>query len=311
MVFSYISAFVFLGIVFLSVLIDLKTHKNEEPVTLMNATIWSIVWVLVSFCFAGYLGWEYGLDKASLFLSGYLVEKSLSVDNLFVFMAIFSSFSIKSAFQHRILYYGILGAMVLRMLFVFAGTSLLFLGQWVLALFGLFVLWSAYQMYRLQGAEDGEDDIDYNLHWSVQLTKKYFPIHPFLDGHKFFTKQNGKTMLTPLFLCLVVIEISDVMFAFDSVPAVIAITQEPFLIYTSNIFAILGLRSMFFVLEAAKQYLCHLEKAVILILVFIGVKMLLGIEGFYHIPTNISLMIISGTLIAGIVASYIFPEKEE
>lgn len=299
----------FIVIVFAALWIDLYAHKKDEPVSLKNAIVWSIVWILVSVGFAGYIYQNHGAEKASLFLSGYLLEKSLSVDNLFVFMAIFASFTIKDEYQHRILYFGILGALVLRFIFVAAGTSLLLFGDWVLLLFGAFVLWSAWKMYS-GGGDDGEEIEDYTDHWSVRFAKKFFRVHPHRVGHSFFTTQNSQLHVTPLFLCLVAVEISDVMFAFDSVPAVIAITQEPFLVYTSNIFAILGLRSMYFVLSAAKRYLCHLEKAVIGILVFIGVKMITGFFGL-HISPNISLAVVLLGLAIGVVASIAFPEAEE
>lgn len=299
----------FIVIVFGALWIDLYAHKKDEPVSLKNAIAWSIIWVLVSIGFAGYIYHNHGAEKASLFLSGYLLEKSLSVDNLFVFMAIFASFTIKDEYQHRILYFGILGALVLRFIFVAAGTSLLLIGDWVLLVFGALVLWSAWQMYN-SGGDDGEEIEDYTDHWSVRIAKKFFKVHPHRVGHSFFTTQNSQLHVTPLFLCLVAVEISDVMFAFDSVPAVIAITQEPFLVYTSNIFAILGLRSMYFLLAAAKRYLCHLEKAVIGILVFIGAKMIAGFFGF-HISPNISLVVVLLGLTIGVVASIAFPEPEE
>lgn len=298
----------FLGIVAFALVIDLFTHKSDEPISLKNATIWSAIWVAISFVFAGYIYTQTGPERMSLFLSGYLLEKSLSVDNLFVFMAIFSSFAIADKFQHRILYYGIIGAMVLRMIFIALGTSLLLLGNWILILFGLFVLYSAWEMSKSNEAADEIED--YSDHWSVRLTKKIFPVSTKKDGHNFFTRVNGTLSVTPLFLCLVVVEVADIMFAFDSVPAVISITQEPYLIYTSNIFAILGLRSMYFLLAAAKRYLVHLEKAVIAILVFIGVKMILAATGVLHISPNWSLVVVGSCLTVGIVASYLFPEKE-
>ena len=299
----------FIIIVFGALWIDLFAHKKDEPVSLKNAAVWSIVWVLISVGFAGFIWQNHGSEKAFLFLSGYLLEKSLSVDNLFVFMAIFASFTIKDEYQHRILYFGILGALILRFIFIAAGTSLLLFGDWVLLVFGALVLWSAWQMYN-SGGDDGGEIEDYTDHWSVRIAKKFLRVHPHRDGHNFFTTQNSALHVTPLFLCLVAVEISDVMFAFDSVPAVIAITQDPFLVYTSNIFAILGLRSMYFLLSAAKRYLCHLEKAVIGILVFIGGKMIVGFFGF-HVSANISLIIVLIGLIVGVVASIVFPAPEE
>lgn len=304
---------VFIVGIFICLLIDLYAHKSDAPISLKNATIWSFFWIALSLCFAGYIGYSHSSTQASLFLAGYFLEKSLSVDNLFVIMAIFSSFAIKDQFQHRVLYFGILGAMILRMAFIAAGSSLVILfGKYALAAFGLFVLWSAWKMWQAMGSDEEEIE-DYSNHWAVSFTRKFLPVHNFNDGHNFFTKvQDGGKFVwkaTPLFLCLIVVEISDIMFAFDSVPAVIAITQEPFLVYTSNIFAILGLRSLFFLLAAAKRYLCHLEKAVIVILVYIGLKMLLDLAGFMHIPAMFNLAVVIGLLICGIIASLIFPEK--
>jgi tellurite resistance protein TerC len=247
----------FLAAIAVFLFIDLHAHKRDEAISAKNALLWSAFWIALSLCFAGYIAFAHGTGDASLYLAGYLLEKSLSVDNLFVMMAIFSSFAIKDEFQHRVLYYGILGAVVLRMVFIAAGSSMLVLfGSFALAGFGLFVLWSAWKMWQQMG-KDEEEIEDYTNHWAVSWTRKFFPVHTRMDGHNFFVKvQDGGRLArkaTPLFLCMVVVEISDIMFAFDSVPAVIAITQDPFLVYTSNIFAILGLRSLYFLLAAAKR----------------------------------------------------------
>lgn len=308
---------VFVGFIIFFLWLDLFTHKQDKPISLKNSAMWSAVWVAVSLAFAGYLALEYGGDKASLFLAGYFLEKSLSVDNLFVFMAVFASLGIKDAYQHRVLYYGIIGALVLRLIFISFGTTIAALSHWVLAAFGVFVLYTAYAMWKEMGKDDDEE-VDYNHHWAIRLLGKVYPIWPHLSGHHFFTIQNGKRYATPLLACLCVIEVVDVMFAFDSVPAVIAVTREPYLVYTSNIFAILGLRTMYFLLSAAKRYLCHLEKAVILILVFIGTKMLLHVlseakvlSEAFHIAPMVSLAVVGGLLTLGILASLIWPEKEE
>jgi tellurite resistance protein TerC len=294
---------------------DLRAHRGDAPVSLRNAAFWSLFWVLLSLLFAVYIGVSHGMDHASLFLSGYLLEKSLSVDNLFVIMAIFSSFSVKDALQHRVLHYGILGALVLRMAFIALGSSLVVLfGPYALAAFGLFVLWSAWKMWQNAGREE-KDLEDYSRHWAVAFTRRFLPIHNFLQGHDFFLKvREGSGYVwkaTPLFLCLLVVEFSDIMFAFDSVPAVIAITQDPFLVYTSNIFAILGLRSLYFLLAAAKRHLRHLEKSVIAILVYIGLKMLLDVAGFIHLPPTFNLAIVLGLLAAGILVSLVRPGGED
>lgn len=304
-------ALFFLVLVIVCLIVDLVAHKQDEAISLKSAALWSAFWVALAFSFAGFIWYTHGFEDASLFTAGYLLEKSLSVDNLFVIMAIFGNFSVKDEYQHRVLYYGILGALIFRFIFIALGTGLIAMfGAWALGAFGLFVLWSAWKMW--ENMRDGNEEIeDYSQHWSVRYTKKVIPVHPQLDGHNFFTRQNGVLAATPLFLCLIAIEVADVMFAFDSVPAIMAITQEPFLVYTSNIFAILGLRSMYFLLAAAKRFLCHLEKAVIAILAFIGIKMLLMVLTPYHLPAMTSLAVVVSFLTLGIVASIMFPEKDE
>lgn len=299
----------FFCLVVLGLLIDLKAHSADKPVSVKDAAIWSTIWIGVALCFAGYIAYQYGVEDGSLFLAGYFLEKSLSVDNLFVIMAIFGSFSISDRFQHRTLYYGILGAIVFRMIFIAFGATLAAMSKWVLFGFGMFVLYTAWGMARKNEAE-GETE-DYSNHIAVRVTRKFFGVSSKLDGHNFFTKENGKRVVTPLFLTLACVEVADVMFAFDSVPAVIAVTQKPILVYTSNIFAILGLRSLYFLLVAAKKYLIHLEKAVIGILVFIGGKMITATFDWVHVSPNISLAIVLGGLLLGITASLVFPEKEE
>ena len=294
--------------------IDLRAHGDDKPVSTKSAIRWCLFWEALAWAFAGYIFFTHGGTDASLFMTGYWLEKSLSIDNLFVIMAIFSSFTIKDEFQHRVLFYGILGALVLRMVFVAAGTTLIeVFGTYALAGFGVFVLWSAWKMWQSMTSHTEEIE-DYSNHWSVTYTRRFFPIHNRLDGHNFFIKveESGKFIwkATPLFLCLVVVELSDVMFAFDSVPAIIAITRDPFLVYTSNIFAILGMRSMFFLLAAAKRYLCHLEKSVIIILVYIGIKMLLDVVDIIHISPFLSLAVVLALLVGGIVASLVWPEQK-
>jgi TerC family integral membrane protein len=224
-----------------------------------------------------YLKVHHSAEFADLFLAGYILEKSLSVDNLMVFVAIFASFGIKGALQHRILYFGILGAVVFRMLFIAFGTGLFGISTWIEFVFAAIVAWTGWKMLAGVG---GDDEIeDYSDHWSVRLTQKLVPIFPRLHGHHFVVSHGHvKTVVeqdssvsvareatvyaTPMLLCLVCIEVSDIIFAFDSVPAVIAVTREPLLVYSAVIFAILGLRSLYFVLAAAQKYLVHLDKAV-------------------------------------------------
>jgi tellurite resistance protein TerC len=320
---------IFLGVVAVSVYLDLFAHRHCTEIDLGDAACWSLFWVVLALAFYAYLWWRFDRNWADLYLAGYALEKSLSVDNLMVFMAIFTSFGIKGILQHRILYYGIIGALVFRAVFVVIGASLFHASPWVGFAFAAFVIWSAVKMLQQSGAD--EEIEDYAQHWSVRLTGKLIPIYTKLHLEHFFVRhqtlleigrtafvtRTGTLYATPAFLCLMAIETSDIAFAFDSVPAVIAVTQEPLLVYAAMIFAILGLRSLYFVLAALTRYLIHLEKAVIALLFFIGLKMalqswnhVLGDTGI-HISPGWSLAAVLGLLVAGVLASLLFPEKGE
>lgn len=323
---------VFAGLAIFALALDLFTHKKDKPVSLLNASLWSVFWVAVSLAFAGFLYVTHGSDVASLFVTGYALEKVLSVDNLFVFMAIFAWFKVPEEFRHRVLYWGILGAIVFRGIFVTIGTGLLAFGPWVEIVFALIVAWTAVMMLR---SGDSDEEEDYSNHIAYRFGKKLFPVWPKLQGHDFFVKrdvleeeikkpenagmtlaQKGTWFATPLFLCVLVVEVSDILFAFDSVPAVIAVSREPLIVYSAMMFAILGLRTMYFVLEALKRYLVHLEKAVVALLFFIAGKLALNATNhlFDHgvtIDPNTSLLVVVVVLFIGIGASLIFPEVEE
>jgi tellurite resistance protein TerC len=309
--------FLFVALAVAALFLDLHAHKTDKAISLRDAALWSLFWVALSLGFALYIGTTHGREQGMLFLTGYFLEKSLSVDNLFVFIAIFASFSIRAELQHRVLYYGIVGAIVMRLIFIALGSSFIALFEdWALTVFGLFVLWTAWKMWQ-QGKRDMHRLEDYSNHWSVRLTRRLFPVSPQLSGHDFFTRLNGALCATPLFLCLITIEIADVMFACDSVPAIFSLFaglenppslgSQTFLVYTSNIFAILGLRSLYFLLAAANRFLIHLEKAVIAILVFIGVKMLLDVFTDFHISSGWNLAVVLVLLAGGILASRVFP----
>lgn len=204
--YSLLEVGIFAVIVILALLIDLYAHKKDEPISIKSAAIWSVVWVAVSIMFGGYVFKFHGAEQSSMFFSGYLLEKSLSVDNLFVFMAIFASFNIQEKYQHRILYFGILGAIIMRLIFVSIGSSLLLLGDWVLMVFGGIVLFTAFHMLKASFKNEEEEVVDYTNHHIVSLVKKIFPVHPFVNNHNFFAINSvGKLAATPLFLCLVVI----------------------------------------------------------------------------------------------------------
>ncbi|MEZ8293431.1 TerC/Alx family metal homeostasis membrane protein [Vibrio splendidus] len=271
-----------------SVFLDLWVHRKSTDIILKDALGWSVFWVALALAFSAYLGTRYGEGYASMFLSGYALEKTLSVDNLMVFVAVFSAFGIKNkCLEHRILYWGILGALVFRALFISAGTWLYSFGAWVELLFAGFLFYTAYLMFK---GQDDDDDVDYASHWSVRWAKKVFPVVPALHGKDLIVgrktveqMQNDDPSLaslpkaafylTPAFLCLVVIEVTDIMFSFDSVPAIIAITQDPILVYSAVIFAILGLRNLYFLLAIAVQHLGKLEMWVGVILAYIGYKL--------------------------------------
>lgn len=317
---------IFFGAVGFSVYMDLAAHRRSQEISVADAARWSVFWVALALGFYVYLWLRFDRSWADLYLAGYVLEKTLSVDNLMVFMAVFASFGIRGALQHRILYWGIVGALVFRGIFVVIGTSLFLASPWVGFFFAAFVAWSGWKM--LQGGEAGEVE-NYAEHWSVRLTGRLMPVYTRLHVDRFFvrhqelflgaqadpglTTRNGAVYATPAFLCLLAIETSDIAFAFDSVPAVIAVTQEPLLVYAAMIFAILGLRSLYFVLAALTRYLAHLEKAVIALLFFIAAKLALqawnhaiGDTGI-HISPGVSLAVVLGTLAAGVLASLLLP----
>lgn len=321
---------VFTIFVIIALCIDFLGHKDKTT-NLKSASIWSIFWVFISILFGLFVYYEHGKEMASLFFAGYILEKSLSVDNLFVIMAIFSWFKIPQEYRHRVLYFGIIGAIIFRLIFVAIGSSLFLLASWVQLVFGAIILWTAFAM--LGKSNNNEEIEDYSKHLAYKLVYKYFSVFPKIVGHHFFISRKtlalklqenpnikfsdkGSIIATPLLLCLCVIEVSDIMFAFDSVPAVIAISQEPLIIYSAMIFAILGLRALYFVLEALKQYLIYLEKAVIVLLFFIAIKILCN--ALYHmfgvgfeIPPLVSLYVIAFILSAGITLSILFSKTRE
>ncbi len=331
-----------------AIAIDLFAHRSDKPMSLKSAALWSVFWIAVSLAFGGYLWFHHGSEMASLFFTGYALEKVLSVDNLFVIMAVFSWFKIPEAYRHRVLYWGIIGAIVFRMVFVAIGTGLMALGPYVELVFAVVVGWTGVMMLRRDEEEEANED--YSEHLAYRWVHRFFPVWPRLYGHNFFLyshelteacRQNpdvrlepagedlkhpeqhhpqpvkkGALVATPLFLCLAIIEISDVMFAFDSVPAVIAVSKEPLIVYSAMMFAILGLRTMYFVLEALRGYLVHLEKAVVALLFFIAVKLALSasehlFQHGYEISPNASLVVVLVVLALGVAASFVFPEKSK
>ena len=296
MFFSWL-AFGFIVMVMLA--LDLGVfHRKTHVVKVKEALLWSLAWILLALLFNLGIYFVHGPQKALNFLTGYLVEKSLSLDNIFVFLLIFSYFRIPALYQHTVLFWGILGALIIRAAFIVLGLSLISRFEWIIYVFGIFLVITG---IKLAFEKDKEIHPEANL--VLKLLKRFVPLtHEYGDG-KFFIKQKGQSLATPLLISLLVVETTDVIFAVDSIPAVLAITVDPFIVYTSNIFAILGLRSLYFALAGMMEMFYYLHYGLSFILVFIGTKMLLS--GFYQIPTKITLAIISMVLIVAVGASII------
>ena len=309
---------VFAVIVIIMIAIDMLALKKNgaHKVSIKEALSWSLVWVAVSCAFAGWLYWylnthpEYGhaiaVEKTMEFFTGYILEKSLAVDNIFVFLMIFAAFKVEPQYQHRVLLYGVFGAIILRTIMIVIGAALVSRFEWILYLFGAFLLFTGIKM--MMPEKEGEDDITQSF-WFKWLTK-HIPVSKGYNGEKFFTIENGKRIATPLLLVVIVIELSDVIFAVDSIPAIFAVTTDPFIVLTSNIFAILGLRAMYFLLADMADRFTYLKYGLAGVLCFIGVKMLLLYFGI-HIPIALSLGVVFSALIASILVSLHVPPKSK
>ncbi len=304
----------FLFVIALIVALDLGVfHKKAHVVSLPEALGWTAVWVTLALLFnvgVFYLyelnpaGWDMdhdpltGQQAALQFFTGYVVEKSLSVDNIFVIAMIFAHFRVPLAEQHRVLFWGIFGAVVLRGVMIVAGTALIERFDWILYVLGALLLFSAAMMLAVR-----HDTIEPEKNWAVRLVRRFYPVTSEFHGSRFFVTIDGQRTATPLLLALVLVETSDVMFAIDSIPAIFAITRDPFIVFTSNVLAILGLRSLYFVLAGLMDKFRFLKNALVILLAFIGVKMML--VHHYPIPTTVSLAVIIGILSVGVLASLI------
>ncbi len=305
----------FLGFVALMLALDLGVfHKHAKKVEVKEALIWSAVWIGLALVFNVFLfffwdsiqpGSIYSNGEAgSAFLAGYLIEKALSVDNIFVFIIIFSYFNVPEKYQHRVLFWGIIGALIFRALFIAAGAVILERFFWTMILFGLFLILTGVKL-----AKSKEKKLDPSKNPVVKLFKRLMPVTNEFQGEKFFVRIDKKLWATPLFITLLVVEFTDVIFAVDSIPAIFAITSDPFIVFTSNVFAILGLRALFFALAALVQMFHYLSYGLAAILIFVGCKMIYGYieKAVYHdlpkFPVILSLGIIAGILTISIVAS--------
>ncbi len=316
----------FYAVVLIMLVIDLKSFgkKGQHEVSVKEALKMSALWIAVSFVFC-YLIYEFypvdSHEKAMEFLAGYLIEKSLSMDNLFVFLMLFSFFGIERKYQHEVLFWGIFGALVLRSVFIFAGAAMVERFEWVLGLFGIFLLYTGAKMF---GHNDNET-ADPSQNVIVKLFKRFFPVSHQMHGDKFFIKEGGRRLATPLFITLIVIETTDVAFAVDSIPAVFSVSRDPFIVLTSNIFAILGLRALYFALAAVAKYFTYLKYGLGVILIFVGIKMLLAMDEYINmllgwagidyvmphvkVPTEWSLCFIFGTLLLSMGLSVAVSKK--
>ncbi len=297
--------FAFLIPFVLAVTIDLRTHSKGAAITMRDATFWSLIWITCAALFAGFIWQVRGIESASLFTTGYILEKALAVDNLFAFYLIFKSFGLTlketQHYQHRILYWGILGAIILRIFFLGAGAFIVNVSSYVLILFACIVLWTVWKMWQ---SADDEEEVDYTKHWSVLAVQRIAKTNTSIDGGKFFSQG-----VTPLFLCLICIEVCDVVFAFDSMPVIVAVVRDPYLMITSSLWAAAGLRSLYFLLIAAQNTFWALDKAVMLLLVMVSGKLIASAFG-YHLPNPISLSIVAFILTGGILYSIFVTEKD-
>jgi tellurite resistance protein TerC len=304
-------------------LFNRKAHK----VTYKESAIWSAVWVTLAMIFAGVVFWHLGKQKGTEFLAGYLIELSLSVDNLFVFLLVFSYFKVPAKFQHRVLFWGVLGALFMRIAMILLGTALIRQFDWVIYIFGAFLVFTGVKMFSQE-----ETDIEPEDNPVVKIVTRHIPISRHYEGENFFTTLNGRRAGTLLLLVLVIVEVTDLVFAVDSIPAIFGVTTDTFIVYTSNVFAIMGLRSLYFLLAGVVEKFHYLKLGLAIVLTFIGVKMLLPLISHAlvyafdyagattlaglarrgdHIPIGIALGIVAAVLISSVAASLIWPMKAE
>ena len=295
----------FIGFVLVMLALDLGVfHRKSHEIKIKEALIWSAVWISLALAFNYGIYVFMGKEKAIEFLTGYVIEKSLSIDNLFVFIMLFTYFNVNTKYQHKVLFWGILGALVMRAIFIFAGVALINKFHWIIYVFGVLLVFTGIKMLFHK-----DEKIDPDKNPLVRLFKKFFPVTNKNHGGKFFVKMNGRTFATPLFIVLLIVEFTDLIFAVDSIPAILAITNDTFIIFTSNVFAILGLRALYFALAGITKYFYYIKYGLSAILVFVGIKM--TIVDFYKIPILYSLFTIGTILLISVLVSLVFPKKTD
>lgn len=276
-------------------------NRKPHEIRFKEALIFSVIWIFLALLFNLFVWYEFGKTKAVEYLTGYIIEKSLSIDNIFVFVLLFSAFNVPPSYQHKVLFWGVIGALLFRALFIFAGVALIERFHWIIYMFGIFLIYTGIKIAREKGTKINIQDNRF-----LKLIRKFIPFTSEYQGSKFFVKK-GKTYATPLFMVLILIEFTDLIFAVDSIPAILAITSDPFIVYTSNVFAIMGLRSLYFALASSLKFFIYLHYGLALILVFVGIKMV-GSDLFKLNPF-VSLIIIAFILTVSIVASVIKTKK--
>ena len=290
-------------LVLIAIALDLGVfHRKAHKIALREALLWSLAWIALAITFGLTISYFYGRQSGLEFFTGYVIEKALSVDNLFVFLVVFRVFAVKEEYQQRVLGYGILGALLMRGAMIAAGAALIERFNWIMYVFGAFIIYAGLHMLFAGEAESHPEQnflVRY-LSRHLRLTKEY-------RGEKFFSRENGQLFATPLFLVLLIVEITDVTFAVDSIPAVFGITRDTFIVYTSNVFAILGLRALYFLLAGVLDKLDYLKVGLALVLVFVGAKMI--VEPWLHISVGVSLAIVLGMLMVAVLASLLRKKK--
>ena len=294
----------FNALILLLLVIDLGVfHRKSKAISIKEALAWTGVWVAIAFLFNVFVFYQFGEQKAFEFFTGYLIEKSLSVDNIFVMVLIFSYFQVPQEYQHKVLFWGILGALVMRFGFILSGIELIHRFHWLIYIFGGFLVFTGIRLIR-----QGDENFEPEKNPVVKLARKYLRITPSFVQDKFFVKVDHKVWATPLFLVVMLVEATDLIFAVDSIPAILAITDDAFIVYTSNTFAILGLRSLYFALAGMEKYFGYLKYGLAVILIFVGVKMC--IADLYKIPIEISLAFIVLTLSVSVLSSMLLSHEK-
>jgi tellurite resistance protein TerC len=296
---------VFILLVLAMLVLDLGVvHRKEHRVGIREAILWSVIWTVIALIFNAWIYYRFGAKPGLEFLTGYIIERSLSFDNIFVFVVIFGYFAVPAEQQHRVLFWGILGALLSRGLFIAMGTALLTRFEWLIFIFGGFLIYTGFNILR-----DKEPEVHPERNPVLRLFQRFVPLTTQYHGKHFFIRENHRTLATPLMLVLVVVEATDVIFAVDSIPAVLGVTRDPFIVFTSNIFAILGLRALYFLLAGLMHKFQYLSYGLGLVLLFVGGKMLA--DRWYEIPVQVSLGIVLGLLTVSIVVSLLRPALPE